>query len=46
MIYTCYNNRPLVWGMPVQLKPGANVLTLNHNNDGRQLSKKRLTLCW
>jgi hypothetical protein len=32
MISTRYNNQPLVWGMPVQLKPGDNTLTLDQNN--------------
>src|SRR5271165_5000408 len=32
MISTRYNNQPLVWGQAVQLKPGANSLTLDQSN--------------
>jgi hypothetical protein len=32
MISARYNNQPLVWGQAVQLKPGANSITLNLQN--------------
>jgi hypothetical protein len=32
MISTRYNNQPLVWGQAVQLKPGANSITLDQHN--------------
>ena len=32
MISTRYNNQPIVWGQAVQLKPGANSVTLNLTN--------------
>lgn len=32
MISTRYNNQPLVWDMPVHLKPGENSLTLDQAN--------------
>jgi hypothetical protein len=32
MISTRYNNQALVWDHPVQLKPGANSLTLSAQN--------------
>jgi hypothetical protein len=32
MISARYNNQGLVWGQAVQLKPGANSLTLDQNN--------------
>ncbi len=32
MISTRYNNQPIVWGQPVQLKPGANSITLSQQN--------------
>ncbi|HKN21051.1 MAG TPA: hypothetical protein VJX73_06530 [Terracidiphilus sp.] len=32
MISTRYNNQPLVWGQAVQLKPGANSVTLDLSN--------------
>lgn len=32
MISTRYNNQPLIWGQPIQLKPGPNTITLNQQN--------------
>lgn len=32
MISTRYNNQPMVWDMPVQLKSGENALTLDQTN--------------
>jgi hypothetical protein len=32
MISTRYNNQVLIWGQAVQLKPGANSLTLEQHN--------------
>jgi hypothetical protein len=32
MISTRYNNQGLTWGQPVQLKPGANSITLDQRN--------------
>jgi hypothetical protein len=32
MISTRVNNQPLVWDQAVQLKPGANSITLDRNN--------------
>jgi hypothetical protein len=32
MISTRYNNQPLIWGQPIQLKPGPNSITLNQQN--------------
>ena len=32
MITTSYNNKAITWGQAVQLKPGANSMTLNLQN--------------
>ena len=32
MISTRYNNQGLIWGQPVQLKPGENSITLDQHN--------------
>jgi hypothetical protein len=32
MISTVYNSKPLAWGQAVQLKPGANSVTLDLSN--------------
>jgi hypothetical protein len=32
MISTRYNNQPMVWGQPIQLKPGPNTIILNQQN--------------
>ncbi len=32
MVSARFNNQPYTWGQPVQLKPGANSITLNSQN--------------